>query len=116
MGSSFSGAPFDQGFLGVALQSEVDNVSVGNGGAFFALESYLQTRNYQHKRPRVLVWELPGAGGPVDSYAQRRLLAGVYGVCKDSAVAFEQTKAAKTQTVRLPKGVDAATHYLTFFV
>ena len=112
-GSSFGGAPFDQGFLGVALQSEVANVSVGNGGAFYALESYLGTRAYQDKRPKVLVWEFPGAVG-VNGRAQRRLLAGASGICKGDTVTFEETTAARGQAIRLPEAADAATHYLTF--
>ena len=91
----------------------MSNVSVGNGGAFFALESYLGSRAYQDKRPKVLVWEFPGAVR-VNGYAQRRLLAGASGICKGDAVTLENTTAVKAQTLRLPEAADAATHYLTF--
>ena len=112
-GSSFGGTPFDQGFLGVALQSEVSNVSVGNGGALFALESYLGGRDYQTERPRVLVWEFPAASSALGAAAQRRLLAGVYGTCTGKAVQFQQTAAAnKTLVLTQPAG--ASDHYLTF--
>lgn len=113
-GSSFGGQPFDQGFLGVALQSKVSNVSVGNGGALFALESYLESRDYQKARPRVLVWEFPAAGGALGVSAQRRLLAGAYGICTADAAQFQQTTAADTKTIFLTQPANAPEHYLTF--
>lgn len=112
-GSSFGGSPFDQGFLGVALQSEVANVSVGNGGVFFALESYLQTRSYRKERPRVLVWEYPVGAQALSRAAQRRLLAGTYGTCGGNDVNFEWLGTAKSRVIYPDNPVDAAEHYLT---
>lgn len=113
-GSSFGGSPFDVGFLSVALQSEVLNVSVGNGGALFALESYLATDTYQKNRPQVLVWEYPAFWRSLTKTAQRRLLAGAYGVCSGDAVRFEHRSTVANRVIRPATSVpNTEQHYLT---
>jgi alginate biosynthesis protein AlgX len=112
-GSSFSAAPFDIGFLSVALQSDVLNVSVGNGGALLALESYLATNAYQRQRPQVLVWEYPVFWSPLATTAQRRLLAGAYGPCPGEALRFNHTRAAADGVIQVAAVPDPGEHYLT---
>ena len=63
-GSSFSLPPYGYNFLAAALQSEVLNVSVGSGGAYIGLQSYLLDGAYQTDRPSVLVWEFPTFADP----------------------------------------------------
>lgn len=113
-GSSFGGLPFDQGFLSVALQSEILNVSVGNGGALLALESYLATDDYKNNRPQILVWEYPTFWRSLAVSAQQKLLAAAHGICRGDAVYFEYTGTVNDEIVRATKLLpNADDHYLT---
>lgn len=116
VGSSFGIAPYEVGFLGVALQSDVLNMSVGGGGALLALESYLLSNIYNGNRPQVLVWEFPIYVDALADEAQRRLLAAAYGSCQGDSVRFSHTQAVtSSEVMRLnAESLAAPKHYLSF--
>lgn len=116
-GSSFSLPPYGYDFLAAALQSEVLNVSVGAGGAYIALKSYLLDGAYQDDRPSVLVWEFPTWADAPPEAAQRELLGSVYGGEGCAAPETRFSDASSARGVPLAKladgtGVVAAEHYL----
>ena len=114
-GSSFSRPPYDYDFLAAALQSEVLNVSVGAGGAYIGLQSYLLDGAYQTDKPRVLVWEFPTFADPIPEGAQREILGSVYGSCAAPETRFSDASTARgVPLARLADGtgVSAAEHYL----
>ena len=114
-GSSFSLPPYGYDFLAAALQSEVLNVSVGAGGAYVALQSYLLDGAYQASRPRVLVWEFPTFAGAIPESAQREILGSVYGSCSAPATRFSDASSARgvpLASLADGTGVPASEHYL----
>ena len=114
-GSSFSLPPYGYDFLAAALQSEVLNVSVGAGGAYIGLQSYLLDGAYQTDRPRVLVWEFPTFAAPIPEGAQREILGSVYGGCAAPETRFSDASTARgvpLASLADGTGVSAAGHYL----
>ncbi len=114
-GSSFSLPPYGYDFLAAALESEVLNVSVGAGGAYIALQSYLLDGAYEADRPRVLVWEFPSWADALSEAAKRELLGSVYGSCAAPEIRFGDASTARgVPLARLAdgSGVSAAEHYL----
>lgn len=115
-GSSFSVLPFYVGSLDVALKTDVLNASIGGGGVLFPLETYLLSDVYKAHRPQVVVWEFPIAAAALVPAQRRRLLAAVYGACRDDAVQFQQTHPVNTLGIIdvEDKGLAASDHYLSF--
>ena len=114
-GSSFSLPPYGYDFLAAALQSEVLNVSVGAGGAYIGLQSYLLDGAYQTDRPSVLVWEFPTFADPIPEGAQREILGSVYGGCAAPETRFSDASTARgvpLASLADGTGVSAAQHYL----
>lgn len=114
-GSSFSLPPYGYDFLAATLQSEVLNVSVGAGGAYVALQSYLLDGAYEADRPRVLVWEFPSWADALSEAAQRELLGSVYGGCAAPETRFSDASTARgvpLERLADGTGVSAAEHYL----
>ena len=114
-GSSFSLPPYGYDFLAAALQSEVLNVSVGSGGAYIALQSYLLDGAYQTGRPSVLVWEFPTFADPIPEGAQREILGSVYGSCAAPETRFSDASTARgvpLASLADGTGVSATEHYL----
>ena len=116
-GSSFSIPPYDVGFLSVWLQSPVYNASIGGGGLVFPLETYLRGDVYTAHKPKVIVWEFPISVTPIVEPQKRRLIASVYGLCRNDNVAFQKTYPVQdklTISSDLPALASSEQHYLSF--
>ncbi|MDN7139897.1 alginate O-acetyltransferase [Pseudomonas sp. JQ170] len=59
VGTSFSSAQYNfDGFLKQYARVDVDNRSVTGGGFHSAMLQYLGSQDFQHKPPKVLIWEV----------------------------------------------------------
>ena len=116
-GSSFSIPPYDVGFLSVWLQSPVYNASIGGGGLVFPLETYLRGDVYTAHKPKVIVWEFPISVTPIVEPQKRRLIASVYGLCRDDNVDFQKTYPVQDKlkiSSDLPALASSEQRYLSF--
>ncbi len=118
LGTSYSDPEYNfSGFLSEFLGVEVLNANVSAGGPITALETYLQSENYQIQKPSILVWEFPLYNPPQIIDDLMRLVPTTLGEClpEQSVRSNQEVNISQKQTLLLTdlQTLQLDQHYLT---